>query len=132
MQVAVDARRLDCDGLERALATDAARGGGVEAALQAADVCAGRVDLDRVRGQIVGNAGFERPQPLRETETERELLVVAWGPHRHRDGDAGDPDLERLLDGDDVVNHRARHAGDPDARRRVRERGHLLRVPRKS
>ena len=131
-QVALDARRLDGDGLERALAADAAGGGGVEAALQAADVGAGRVDVDRVRGQIVGSAGVERPQPLREAEAERELLVVAGGPHRHRDGHAGDPDLERLLDGDDVIHHRARHAGDLDARRRVRERGHLLRVPRKS
>src|SRR5262245_36514951 len=42
-------------------------------------------------------------QPLREAEAERQLLVVPRCPHRHRDRLAVDPDLERLLDGEQVL-----------------------------
>ena len=112
-QVALDARRLDRDRLERALAADAARRRRVEAALQRCRGRAGRVDLDRVRGEIVGKPRAARPQALREAEAERELLVVAGRPHRHRDGRAADPDLERLLDRDDVVGLRRPERASP-------------------
>ena len=42
-------------------------------------------------------------QPLAVEEAERQLLVVAGRPHRHRDRPAVDADLERLLDGDLVL-----------------------------
>ena len=96
----LDARRLDRDRLERALAADAARRRGVEAALEPRRIEAGRVHLDGVRGEVVGEARARRPQPLGEAEAERELLVVPGRPHRDRDGPSADPDLERLLDGD--------------------------------
>ena len=63
-QLGLDARRLDRDRLERALAADPARGRGVEAALQARRVEAGRIDLDRVRGEVVGQPRLTGPQPL--------------------------------------------------------------------
>ena len=46
-------------------------------------------------------------QALAVEEAERQFLVVAGGPHRHRQRPAVDPDLERFLDrhlvGDAVV-----------------------------
>src|SRR5918993_9525 len=59
-QVALDPRRLHGHGLERALPADAAGGRGVEAALQRAEVGVRRLDLDRVRSQVVRDAGRQR------------------------------------------------------------------------
>ena len=69
---------------------------------QPAQIGVGSLELDRVRGEIVRDAGRDRAQPLGDREPERELLVVPGRPHRHRDRLAADPELERLLDGDDV------------------------------
>src|SRR5579862_2879343 len=93
-ELRVDARRL-----ERALAADAARRRREETPLQASRIEAGRVHLDRVGGEVVGEPRARRAQSLREAEPERELLVVAGSTHRHRDRPAPDADLERLLDG---------------------------------
>ena len=41
-------------------------------------------------------------RPSVDAEPERELLVVPGRPHRHDDRLAADPDLERLLDRDDL------------------------------
>ena len=70
---------------------------------QALRVEAGRLDLDGVGGKVVRDARSERRQPLRQAEAERELLVVPRCPHRDRDRLATDPDLERLLDGEDLL-----------------------------
>src|SRR5262249_37497512 len=43
-----------------------------------------------------------RDDALREEEPRGELLVVAGRPHRDAEGASVDPDLERLLDGDEV------------------------------
>jgi hypothetical protein len=51
-QLALDARRLDRDRLERALAADAAGRGRVEAALEPLQVERGCLDLDRVGRQV--------------------------------------------------------------------------------
>ena len=59
-EIAVDARRIDGDGLERALAADAARRRGVERALHPREVRAGRVDLHDVRGEV---GGSDAPRP---------------------------------------------------------------------
>ena len=40
--------------------------------------------------------------PFADAEPERELLVVPGRPHRHDDRVASDPDLERILDRDDL------------------------------
>ena len=61
------------------------------------------LDLNRVRGEVIGQRGASRLDPLREKEAERELLVVPGRPHRDGDRRAVDPNLERLLDGDDVA-----------------------------
>ena len=45
----------------------------------------GRLDLDDVRGEIVGGACGDGLQALREAEAERELLVVPRRAHRHGD-----------------------------------------------
>src|SRR5215212_7915164 len=74
LEVALHEWRLDGDGLERALAADAARGGGVEAPPQRARVEARRVHLDRVRRQVVGEARSGGRDPLREAEAERQVL----------------------------------------------------------
>ena len=51
-------------------------------------------------------------------EAERQLLVVAGSPHRHRERPAIDADLERLLDGDligpAVVDDAPMHSGVED------------------
>ena len=59
-EIALDPRRLDRDGLERALAADPARGARVEAPLHARRVEAGRVDLDGVGGQVGGRGRARR------------------------------------------------------------------------
>ena len=92
---------------------------------QTVDVGAGRLDLDRVRGEIVGHARRERPQPLGEAEPDRQLLVVAWRPHRHGHGNAADPDLQRLLDRDEVARLTARHPCHPHAGGGVSGRSHV-------
>src|SRR5581483_3155694 len=92
------------------LAADAAGRGGVEAPLDAGAVEGARLDLDRVRGEVGRGRRRRRRDPLRDAEAEGELLVVAGGPHRDGERLAGDPDLERLLDRDDVhVGPPARH-----------------------
>src|SRR5207302_2002006 len=62
-----------------------------------------RVDIDGVRREVVRKVRARRPKPFGEAEAERELFVVTRCPHRHCDGAAADPDLERLLDGDVVA-----------------------------
>ena len=58
---------------------------------------------------------------LRHAEPERELLVVAGRPHRDGDRLAADPDLERLLDRDEVVRLAAlRQPEHPHSRGAVR------------
>ena len=96
--------RVNGDLLDRSLPADAARRGRVEApARGSAQQRAG--DVDRVGGEIVSER--DRPpgidQALAEEEAERQFLVVAGSSHRHRDGFAVDPDLQRLLDGDGVL-----------------------------
>ena len=90
----------------------------------AARVEARRVDVDRVRGEVVGHARARRPQPLGEAEAERELLVVPRRPHRDRDRLAADPDLERLLDGDEVGSVAPPGSRTTSTRGRVRRRLH--------
>src|SRR4029453_16325664 len=89
---------LDC-----ALPTHPAGGRGVEVTTQAFRVEARDFDVDRVRGEAVRKPGGDRPEPLGQAEPECELLVVAGRPHRDGDGLTLDPDLERLLDGDEIV-----------------------------
>ena len=105
-ELALDGRRLDGDRLERTLATHAAGRRRVERARDPLGVEAGRLELDRVRRQVVGHPRRERPEPLGERESERELLVVPGRSHRHGDGPSADPQLERLLDRDAVVHLR--------------------------
>ena len=72
-----------------------------------------------------GSRASLRLQSLGEAEAERELLVVARGPHRDGDRLAADPDLERLLDGDLVALGRAgREPEDVDRGGRVGRRVH--------
>ncbi len=71
---------------------------------QALRVEAARLDLDGVRREVVGHSRGHGLEPFGDAEPERELLVVARRPHRHGDGLAADPDLERLLDRDDVAS----------------------------
>jgi hypothetical protein len=96
--------RVHGDLLERALAADAARRAGVEAA--GARVAQQRaLDLDRVGRQVAGQPGPPRPvdQPLGVQEAQRELLVMAGRAHGHRERRAVDADLERLLDRHEVL-----------------------------
>ena len=95
---ALDPRRVHGHRLERALAADPARGRGVERPLDAVELRPGRGHLDDVPGEIVGRPGRRGREPLRDAEAERELLVVAGRPHRHRHRAPVDADLERLLD----------------------------------
>ena len=125
LQLGFDPRRLDRDRFQRALSADAAGGGGVEAALQTRGIEAGGIDLDPIRGEIVGQTRLTRLQPLGQTEAERELLVVSRRPHRDGDGPPRDPDLERLLDGYPVALGRAgRKPEDVDRCGRVGRRVH--------
>ena len=123
-EVALDPRRLDRNGFECALPADAARARRVEAAREPAGIEARRVELDRVRSEVVGEPRAFRPQAFGQREAERELLVVTGRPHRHRDRPAADPDLERLLDRDDVRRVTVRDPDDLDLRRRVRRDAH--------
>ena len=100
---ALDPWRCDLYRLDRAFPAHAAGGRGVEAPLQPVRVEAVGVDFDRVRREVVGDARGDGRQPFGEAEAERKLLVVARRPHRDRDGLAPDPDLERLLHGDEVL-----------------------------
>ena len=87
---------------------------------------AARLDLNRVRSEVVGHARGDRLEPLCDTEPERELFVVPGSAHRDRHRLTGDPNLERLLDRNKVGL--ARPSGKPqrvDAKGRVRGRlGH--------
>ena len=124
-QLGFDPRRLDGHRFERSLAADSARGRRVEAALEARRVELGRVDLHLVRGEILGQSCFVRPQTLGDAETKRELLVVARRPHGDGNRSPADPDLERFLDGHLVALGRA--GGKPediDTGCRVRRRVH--------
>ena len=77
-----------------------------------------RIDLDRVGREIVGEARCGRLETFRHAESERELLVVPRRSHRDRDGLAADPDLERLLDRDEIaVGLAARGAVSASTRR---------------
>ncbi len=65
-----------------------------------------RSDLDGVDREVLGGARARLVGPadeaLPDEEAERQLLIVSRRPHRHRERLAGDPDLQRLLDGDAV------------------------------
>ena len=50
-------------------------------------------------------------QPLAVQEPDRQLLVVAGRAHRHRQRAAAHPDLQRLLDGDAVLDPTIPHHG---------------------
>ena len=50
-----------------------------------------------------GSRAAAGSQAFGEAEAERELLVVPRRPHRHGDRPPADPDLERLLDRDQVA-----------------------------
>ena len=100
-----------------------------------------RLDLHGVRGEVVRNARRGRLEALRHAEPERELLVVPRRPHRHRDRLAADPDLERLLDGDEIDFGRCLRAGErsrpgassteaPSSARRSRGKGTFTLVMR--
>ena len=123
-EVGIDSRRLDCDRLERAFPADAARRGRVEAAREARRIESVRVELDGVGGEVVREPSGRGPKPLRERETQGELLVVARRAHRHGDGAAADSDLERLLDGDDVAGVAVGDPNDVDACGAVGRRAH--------
>ena len=123
LERALDPRRAHLDRLDRALPAHPARGRRVEVAAKRSGIEAARLDLDRVRREIVGNPRRDRLEPLRHAEPERELLVVARRPHRDGDRLSADADLERLLDGDEVVLSRAlREPQRVDPARRVRRR----------
>src|SRR3954470_23388947 len=78
-QLARDLRRLDGNRLERAFATDAARGRGVEMALEPSRVEGVGFDLDRVRGEVAGRRSASGSDALGEEKPEREFLVVPRG-----------------------------------------------------
>src|SRR5262249_8096900 len=63
------------------------------------------LDIDRVDREILWGTGFVclLDQALAVQEAERELLVLAGRAHRHRDHLPVDADLQRLLDGDLVL-----------------------------
>ena len=123
-KLALDARRLDGDRFKRAFPADAARARRVEASREPVGIETRRVELDRIRGEVVREPRALGPQALREREAKRQLLVVAGRPHRHRDGPAADPDLERLLDRDHVGGLTVRDPDDLDLRGRVRRSTH--------
>ena len=124
------------DGVQRALAAEAAGGGREEAPVEAlVDLGAGPVqqDVDHVADpRIVVGAGVvgdhvdvagALDHALRQEEARDELLVVPGRPHGHCEALAAEPDLERLLDGELVflgrrdpipeADHRVRHGGSP-------------------
>ena len=96
------ARRLDRDGLERALPADPAGRRREEVPPQPFRVEARRVHVDGVGGEIFGQPCRGGLDALREAEAERQLLVVPRRSHRHRQRPPVDPDLERLLDREGV------------------------------
>src|SRR5690242_5350133 len=99
-------RRLLAHKLERALATDSARGGEIEAALVlrvAAQAVAGAY-VDRVRREVARGPDLDdvlrsADQSLAGEEAHRQVLVLPRRAHGHRQRLAVDADLERLLDG---------------------------------
>ena len=130
LERALDPLRCDLDGLDRALPADAARRRRVEVPLEALGIEPIGVDVDRVRCEIVRNPSRARREALRQAEAERELLVVAGRAHGDGDWLSADADLERLLDGDEIVLLRAlREPQGGDASCRVRRRlGHAMSV----
>jgi hypothetical protein len=124
-EVARRERSRDCDGLERALAADAAGRRGVEVPFEPRGLERPDLDLDGVRRQICRRRCPERLDPFGNEKPERELLVVPWRPHRHRNRRAVDADLERLLDGDRIaLAARLREPHHVDRSRGVRRRLH--------
>ena len=86
------------------------------------------------RGQVVR----ARDQSLAGQEARRQLLVLARRAHRHRERDAVDADLERLLDGEIVARvlrgrsrSRARWRHAPRGARRLRAWRHGARGVRR-
>ena len=122
-QAALDARRVDPNRLDGALAADSARRRCIEVSADALRVESSGLHVDRVGREIVGNAGGDRLEPFGQAEPEGELLVVAGGSHRDGDGLTADPDLERLLDGENLVTFDTRRQPQgPHARGRVGRR----------
>ena len=108
--------------LDRPLAAHPARGRGVEAPEARDRAAAGPATSTVLAAKsAVGPAARDLvDQALGVQEAERQLLVLARGAHRHRQRPAVDPDLQRLLDRDQVVaavvadgGERARHAAQP-------------------
>src|SRR5207249_10634210 len=109
-ELALDPWRLHGDRFQCSLPADTAGRARVEAPPDAFGVEGGRIDLDRVRGEIGRRRGPLGTQALGQAEAEGELLVVAGRAHGDRHRLAGDPDLERLLDRNLVVfGDTARH-----------------------
>jgi hypothetical protein len=77
------------------------------------------LDLDRVRRKVAGRRSAPGIDALGEEKSERELLVVSRGAHRHRDRRAVDANLERLLDRDRVTLPAAGQSKDIDGGGRV-------------
>jgi hypothetical protein len=114
--LAFNARRFDGDGFERALAANAARRAREEVALDVGRREVARRDFHGIRGQVKRQRRLARREAFREAEAERELLIVPWRPHGHRDGLAVDADLERLLDRDRIpFGTTARKSNDLDS-----------------
>src|SRR5262245_12315180 len=99
---ALDGGGVDGDRLESALAAYAAGRRRVEAASQPFRVEARRVELDRVRGEVVYLLRAARTQSSDSAKAQGELLVVPGRAQRHGDGLACDADLGRLIDRDEV------------------------------
>jgi hypothetical protein len=101
----IHARRLDRHRLERALAADAARRRGVEAALQPLRIEAGAsTSTGSRRGRRAARASRASPS---ESRSRARAPRRARASASSRRPDAADPDLERLLDRDPVALGRA-------------------------
>ena len=82
------------------------------------------LDLDRVRRKVAGRRSTPGIDALGDEKSERELLVVPRGAHRHRDRRAVDANLERLLDRDRVTLPAAGQSKDIDGGGRIGRRFH--------
>ena len=124
LQIALDARRLDRDGLERALAAHAARRRRVEAAPQALGVEVRRLELDRVRCEVVGRTRAARARP---SESAKPSASSSSWPGVRIVTATGTPPM-RISSGSSTATTSSAapsgNAHDVDACRRVRRRFH--------